>query len=237
MKDVTIVTGANRGIGKAIAYKFAEEGHKLALFARNESLLKEVSDEIADKGAEVIYFAGDIADEEFVKKSIKTVYDRFGKIDHLINNAGVAYFDEFVDSTLERFKRQIDTNLYGIYNCTKAVVNDMIERKNGSIISISSLAGKNAFKKGTMYGATKHAVNGFTKSLMLELREHNIRVAAVCPGSVATDLIMGFSDSPANKRNILEPADIAEVVSDIIKLPVRALVSELDIRPLNPKGK
>lgn len=111
----------------------------------------------------------------------------------------------------------------------------MVKQKSGSIINISSLAGKNGFQYGTTYAATKHAVMGFTKSLLLEVREHNIRVAAVCPGSVVTDMIMNTDMKPGQPEKILDPADVAEVVASIINLPPRALVSEVEIRPTNPK--
>ena len=110
----------------------------------------------------------------------------------------------------------------------------MIEKKSGAIINIVSLAGKNSFVGGAMYSASKHAALGFTKSLMLEVREFNIRVAAICPGSVDTEFFNGSSMNP-NRDKILKPEDIAETVLLILKLPVRALISEVDIRPTNPK--
>ncbi|RMD49738.1 MAG: SDR family NAD(P)-dependent oxidoreductase, partial [Ignavibacteria bacterium] len=151
------------------------------------------------------------------------------------NNAGVAVFKKFMDSSLEEFKMQMNTNVYGIYNFTKAVSTNMIENKKGTIINISSLAGKNGFVYGTMYAATKHAVMGFTRSLMLELREYNIRVVAVCPGSVMTDMISNAPVKPSNPDKILAPEDVASTVKSIIELPDRANISELEIRPTNPK--
>jgi short-subunit dehydrogenase len=139
-----------------------------------------------------------------------------------------------IESNLEDFKKQINVNLYGIYNFTKAVVDKMIERRRGSIINIASLAGKNSFVGGTMYSASKHAVLGFTRSLMLELREFNIRVAAVCPGSVATEFFGGPGRHP-NHDKILKAEDVADSVMAILKLPVSALLSEIDLRPTNPK--
>ncbi len=233
--QVSLVTGASRGIGKAIAKKLAGDGHSLALFGRDTDKLKEVKDELQKDSNKVEIFSGDVADEEFVFGSVKKVIEQFGGVDHLINNAGVAYFKRFVDSNLDEFKRQIDTNLYGIYNFTKAVINHFIERKSGSVINISSLAGKNGFIGGTMYSATKHAVMGFSKSLMLEVRDHNIRVCTICPGSVATDLLIGTNMEPSKVEKILSPVDVAETVSTFIKLPSRANMSEIDIRPTNPK--
>ena len=234
-RDVSIVTGASRGIAKAIALKLAASKHDLAIFGRDQDKLKELEKELWDLGSDVVYFVGDVADEDFVVSSIGKILAKFGKIDHLINNAGVAVFTKFVDSSLYEFKKQIDTNVYGIYNFSRAVINHMIDRKSGSIINISSLAGKTGFVGGTMYSSTKHAVMGFTKSLMLEVREYNIRVAAVCPGSVSTDMILNTPLEPKNIQKALNPEDVAEAVSVILKLPARALVSEIEVRPTNPK--
>ncbi len=233
--QVSVVTGASRGIGKAIAKKLAKDGHALALFGRDVDKLEEIKRELQNDSSQIEIFAGDVADENFVVSSINEVIEKFGKVDHLINNAGVAYFNKFLDSNLDQFKRQIDTNLYGVYNFTKALINHFIERKSGSIITISSLAGKNGFVGGTMYAATKHAVMGFSKSLMLEVRDHNIRVCTICPGSVATDMLLGTNMEPGKIEKILSPNDVAETVSVFIKLPVRANMSEIDIRPTNPK--
>jgi 3-oxoacyl-[acyl-carrier protein] reductase len=233
LKDLSVVTGASRGIGRAIAIKLAENGHNVIVFGRNESDLASVCTELKPFGSDSDYFIGDVLDAKFVNEAISKIQSKYGKIDHLINNAGIGIFKKFVESTLDDFKNQVDVNLYGVYNFTKAVINGMIERKQGSIINIASLAGKNSFVGGTMYSATKHGLLGFTRSLMLEVREYNIRVASICPGSVDT----GFSSSGRiipHKKNILLPEDVAETVVSIIKMPARALVSEIDIRPTNP---
>ena len=233
-KDLTIVTGASRGIGRGIALRLAKEGHDLMLFGRDNSALDNVNQEVQAFGVKSGMFLGDVADEKFVNDSVQKILKKYGKIDHLINNAGMGILNKLVDSTLEEFKQQVDVNLYGVYNFTKAVINHMIENRKGSIINISSLAGKNAFVGGTMYGATKHALMGFTKSLMLEVREYNIRVAAICPGSVDTDFNPNRDVIP-EKKNILLSEDVAETVTLVLKLPIRAMVSEIDIRPTNPK--
>ena len=234
-KQVTIVTGASKGIGRSIALKLANEGHTLSVFGRNENELKSLVEEINKLGNESIYFSGDVLDKKFVNKSVEETLKKFGQVDNLINNAGMGIFKKFIDSELEEFQRQVDTNVYGIYNFTKAVLQNMIDRKTGTIINIASLAGKNAFIGGTMYSATKHAVLGFTKSLMLEVREYNIKVSVVCPGSVETDFNSGSHKDPERIGKILTPNDIADAVSLIINLPISANLSELDLRPTNPK--
>jgi len=233
-KDLTIVTGASRGIGKGIALRLAKEGHDLMLFGRDKSALKQVNQEVSSFGGKIEIFLGDAADQKFVNDSVQNIIKNHGRIDHLINNAGMGILKKFVDSNLDEFKKQIDVNLYGVYNFTRAVIDIMIANRKGSIINISSLAGKNAFVGGTMYGATKHALMGFTKSLMLEVREYNIRVAAICPGSVNTDFFIDKDIKPDLDR-ILRPEDVAEAVLTIMNLPIRALISEIHIRPTNPK--
>ncbi|MDP2301323.1 MAG: SDR family NAD(P)-dependent oxidoreductase [Ignavibacteria bacterium] len=232
-KEVTIITGASKGIGESIAYKFASEDHHVVLIGRNEERLKIVSKKINQTGTSE-YYVGSVTDPNFIKNSLTEVIEKHGKIDHLINNAGIMIIKRFEEATLEEFQSQMETNMYGVFICTKEVLPTLIERKSGSIINISSLAGKNNFVGGTMYSTTKHALMGFTKSLMLEVRDHNIRVAVVCPGSVATDLLLNSPITPQNKGKILQPDDVAEVVFSIIKLPPRALVSEIEIRPTNP---
>jgi 3-oxoacyl-[acyl-carrier protein] reductase len=232
--ELSIVTGASRGIGKSIAYKFAEKKHHVMAFGRDVDLLKNVQSEIRGKGVDCEYFSGDVADVKFVNESVNKILNKYGKIDHLINNAGIGIMKKIVDAGLEDFKEQINANLYGVFNFSKAVLPGMIEKRKGSIINIASLAGKNSFVGGAMYSATKHAVLGFARSLMLEVRQYNIKVATICPGSVETNFGSRGSD-PRSKGEILKPEDVAESVMAIINLPVRALISEIDLRPTNPQ--
>jgi len=230
-RKLAVVTGASRGIGRAIAIRLAKEGNDVIIFGRDEAALEKVKSDIDQYFVSCEFYSGDVTDVDFVNNSINKILSERNKIDVLINNAGIGIFKKFVDSTLEDFQKQMDVNIYGVYNFTKAVINQMIERRSGYIINISSLAGKNSFVTGTMYAATKHALMGFTRSLMLEVREFGVKVAAVCPGSVDTEFFTGHRmDNP----KILQSDDIAEAVSVILRLPENALISEIDIRPSNP---
>ncbi|NWF90629.1 MAG: SDR family oxidoreductase [Ignavibacteriaceae bacterium] len=231
---LSIVTGASRGIGKAIAIRLAKEGHTLMLFGRDHAALEDVRKIVSSLGIESQMFIGDLTDKNFIDNSVNNIIDDYGKIDNLINNAGIGILNKFVESSIDEFKKQMDVNLFAVYNFTKAVVNNMIEHRGGTIINISSLAGKNSFVGGTMYSATKHALMGFTRSLMLELREYNIRVIAICPGSVNTDFNPKREKVP-NSGKILLAEDVAETVAMAIKLPISAMASEIDLRPTNPK--
>ena len=233
-KEISLVTGGNRGIGKGIALSLAKEKHDIIIIGRDEESLKKTSDEIIETGVSCDYFKGDVANEVFVRSSVDEIIKKYGRIDNLINNAGTRVFKKAIDASLDEFKKQIEANLYGMFNFSKAVLPNMIERKSGAIINIISLAGKNSFVGGAMYSASKHAALGFTKSLMLEVREYDIRVAAICPGSVDTEFFNDSNIKP-NKNKILKPDDIAETVLLILKLPIRALISEVDLRPTNPK--
>ncbi len=233
-KNVALVTGASKGIGEAIALKLAHENYDVIIYGRNLKRLESLKEKLTNLGSNTLSFIGDVADKEFVNNSVKEILSKYNKIDVLINNAGIAHFESFVNSTLEQFKAQIDTNLIGVYNFCKSVINCMIEKKNGTIINISSLAGKVGFSHGTMYSATKHAVMGFSRSLMQEVRKYDVKVVAVCPGSVATDMIMDSPIHPEEKQELLQPQDIADIVYSILKLPTRALISEIEIRPNNP---
>lgn len=232
--ELALVTGASRGIGRVIALALADQGMDVIIFGRDVNALEKVQSEIKSKNVKCEYFSGDVGDEKFVHMSVKKIMDVYGKIDHLINNAGIGIIKPFTESKLGELKQQVNANIYGVYNFSRAVVEDMIKRKKGSIINIVSLAGKNGFLGGTMYGATKHAVLGFTKSLMLEVREYNVRVAAICPGSVATEFGTGHNRQKEPAK-VLASEDVAHTVLSVINIPVRALISELDIRPTNPK--
>lgn len=235
MNKIAVITGASRGIGRATALKLAKENYKIMLFGRDEKLLNEVKIEIFKENGYADVFVGDVADENFVKESIDRIVKKYQQIDVLVNNAGIMIAKKFIETNLDEFKLQIDTNLYGVYNFTKAVLPAMMLKRGGTIINISSLAGKNPVSGGTLYSSTKHALMGFSKSLMLEVREYNIRVASVCPGSVDTELLTNTIMAPANPEKILHSSDVAEVVLSVINLPIRAMISEIEIRPTNPK--
>lgn len=234
-RELSIVTGASRGIGKAIALTLAKQNHNLMIFGRDEKALTEVSAEIQNIGSECRFYTGDVRDDSFVNNSIESIVNNYGRIDNLINNAGFGIFKKFIDSDLKEFKDQVDVNLFGVYNFSKAVVPHMIKKQKGNIINISSLAGKNSFVGGTMYSSSKFALMGFTRSLMLELREYFIRVVLICPGTVDTNFFSGSGHSYPDSDKVLRSEDIADTVLAVIKLPFRAMISEIDIRPTKPK--
>jgi 3-oxoacyl-[acyl-carrier protein] reductase len=155
-------------------------------------------------------------------------------VDVLLNNAGTAILKPFDQLTLEDWDTTMATNLRSLYLVTREVLPAMRARRSGAIVNIASLAGRNGFVGGSAYTASKHAVLGFARSLMLEVRKENIRVITICPGSVDTPLIRNQTVLTPDLARVLQPEDIAETVLATLTLPERAMVSELDIRPTNP---
>jgi 3-oxoacyl-[acyl-carrier protein] reductase len=232
--NITLITGASKGIGRAIALRFAMEGASIIAAARTPNDLDTLSDEIQRLGRPCLAVPCDVGNERQVEHLVKKTLDTFGGIDILVNNAGVGVFAKVVESRIEDFGRLFNTNVRGTYLCSRAVLPSMIQQKSGCIINIASLAGKNSFIGGAMYSATKFAMRGFAQSLMLEVREYNIRVLTICPGSVDTNF-SDKGDRGVNVAKILRPEDVAETVLFAATMPAYAMVSEIDLRPTNPK--
>lgn len=227
------ISGVSRGIGKSIAIEFAKEGCNIYGVARTKSDLDKLKLFLNESGVQSEFFAVDIGDFFKLKETLENFLSKT-RIDILINNAGIGMFKNFVDYSYDEFDQVIKTNLYGVLNLTKLVLPGMIENQNGDIVFISSLAGKNANPGSTVYSATKFALTGFAQSLMLEVRQHNIRICLVHPGSVDTDLIGNFNPT-INREKILKPEDIVQAILTFLKIPRRAMLSEFEIRPTNPK--
>lgn len=231
---VAIITGAGKGIGKAIVLAFAKEGAKVVLASRTKSDLENVKKAIHSLGTPTLAVPTDVTDERQVEKLAQQTIKTFGRIDILVNNAGFGVFSKIVNMKTKDFDWMMAVNLRGVFLFTRAVLPQMIKQEDGVIVNISSLAGRNAFVGGAGYCATKWGLIGFARSLMLEVREHKIRVITVCPGSVDT----GFSDhskDSGHREKILQPEDVAETILAAVTMPAHAMVSEIDIRPTNPK--
>jgi 3-oxoacyl-[acyl-carrier protein] reductase len=227
------ISGVSKGIGKAIAVKLAQEGCNIFGLSRNQSDLDNLKNELSRFRIKTEFFAADVGDFYRLKEILSDFLSET-KIDILVNNAGIGSFKNLIDYSYEEFDRLIKTNLYGVFNLTRLILPSMIYNQFGDIVFISSLAGKNPNPGGTGYSATKFALTGFAHSLMLEVRQFNIRICLVHPGSVDTDLIGNFN-SNINRDKILKPEDVAEGVFAFLKLPRRAMLSEFEIRPTNPK--
>ena len=231
---VALVTGATAGIGRAIAFALGREGYSVGVCARSAGAVQSLLSDLRKAGIASAGRDADVADPVAVADLVRHVTEALGPVDVLVNNAGVGYLKPFAELTLEEWDRTMATNLRSMYIVTREVLPGMRSRRNGAIINIASLAGKNAVVGGTAYAASKHAVLGFSKSLMLEVRKEGVRVAAICPGSVSTEFGRGRTVPKISRDGILAPEDVAEAVVATLRLPARALMSEIDLRPSNP---
>ncbi len=227
---VAVVTGAGRGIGRAIASALAGAGAHTVLAARTAKEIETAAEAIRAGGGSASAIRTDITEPEQVQALARATMDRYGRIDVLVNNAGIGTFKPVAELSLEEFDARWGVNVRGTFLVTKAFLPAMIKAESGTIITIASLAGKNIIKGGAGYCATKWALRGFTGSLMLEAREHNIRVVTIFPGSVVT----GFSVGGKKGDGIPRPEDVAEAVLFAVMAPGRTMFSEIDMRPTNP---
>lgn len=236
LKDkVAIVTGGARGIGKAAAIALAKEGVNVGLLARTESALKEVAREIEALGVKAAYAAVDITSREQVEAGIEAIKNQLGTADILINNAGIAAFGTMMEMDPEEWKAIIDTNVLGTYYVTRAVLPQLIEKNGGDIINISSTNGLNGAATASAYSASKFAVIGFTESLAQEVRRNNIRVTALNPSTVATDMALDLNlIKENNDSKFIQPEDIAEFIVDQLKINPRMYVKTASFIATNP---
>ena len=225
---VALITGASRGIGLAIARKLGLLGARISICAVHPSRLEESAVRLGSEGIEVLATPADITREEQVSSLVRKTRQRFGPIDILVNNAGIGLFGPFHEQSEADWDRLIGTNLKSVFLMSREVAPEMILRKTGHIINISSLAGKNTFVNGAIYCASKWGLMGLTGCMAEDLRAHGIRVSAVCPGSVATDFSGQSAKDPAK---MLQPGDVAHAVAALVMQSPGSFISEVQIRP------
>jgi 3-oxoacyl-[acyl-carrier protein] reductase len=231
-----VVTGASRGIGRAIALRFAREGAHVGISARSGAELEKVADEIRSCGGNTFQFVGDMSSEPDIRKFVRDSVQSFGGLDILVNNAGVGHFANVADLKTETWDEMFNLNVRGLFVATRESLPFLRKAGESAVINIASIAGKNAFLGGAGYTATKHAVLAFSRCLMLEERANGVRVLAICPGSVLTSFFDSHEVSDARAKSMLAPEDVADTVVHAVRLPQRAMVSEIDIRPSDPQS-
>ncbi|AKB78261.1 3-oxoacyl-[acyl-carrier protein] reductase [Methanosarcina horonobensis HB-1 = JCM 15518] len=208
--QTALVTGGNKGIGRAICFALAKEGANIVIAARNESESRETLDRLKGMGTKAFAVSVDVRSEDDVRRLISVIIDKCGGLDILVNNAGVAYKNRLEETTLEEYDEIMDTNLRGVFLCTKYAIPYIRRSKNGKIINISSVGGLHGIPDFSIYCGSKFAVNGITESIASEL-EGEIKVYSVCPGAVDTDMYRSFfKDKPP-----LEPEHIAQKVLEL----------------------
>lgn len=238
LKDkVALITGGSSGIGYGVALSLLNEGVNVAITSRDEARAKEAAESLqkaSKTSAKAIGVMADVRNYESQQNAVQEILSAFGQLDVVVANAGLGHFASITDLTAEQWQETIDTNLSGVFYSIKSSL-DALKKSEGYFISISSLAGTNFFAGGSAYNASKFGVTGFTQSVMLDLREHNIKVSTIMPGSVATHF---NGHEPDNKDAWkIQSEDIGELVVSLLKMNERTLPSKIEVRPTMPPSK
>jgi 3-oxoacyl-[acyl-carrier protein] reductase len=236
--QTALVTGGTRGIGYAIAEALASNGASVVICGTTEggvsraveTLRTGVNSKSSSSGIKVDGKVVDVRDEARVEALFEFVDASFGGLDILINNAGLGTFRSVAEMTTDEWKRTLETNLNGVFYCSRAALRRFRTRGGGAIVNISSLAAKNAFAGGAAYNASKFGLNGFSEAMMLDHRYENVRVSSIMPGSVDTD----FSPRSGRSHWKIAPEDVAQAVLAVLRMPERTLISRVEMRPLKP---
>lgn len=226
---VALVSGASRGIGKAIAEALHREGYAVGLLARDGEGLKALAEALGERALPLV---GDVRREEDWARAVAALREAFGELDVLVNNAGIGIFKPVAELSPGELQEVLEVNLVGPFLGLKAAL-PLLKEREGVVVNIASLAGKNPFKGGAAYNASKFGLLGLMGAAMLELREEGVRVVNILPGSVDT----GFAGNAPGQAWKLAPQDVAEAVLFALRLPPRALPSEIELRPTRPQER
>ncbi len=231
-----VVTGGSKGIGYAIADSLAAAGCNVMISARHDDEVQQAARALSDRNpGTVAGMACDVREHDDVRRMIAGTVERFGGLDVLVNNAGVGKFAPMGELTPDDWRQVMQTNMDGVFYCCHEAIPHLRTHDDSWIINIASLAGKNPFAGGAAYNASKFALVGFSEALMLDVRQHGIRVNYIMPGSVATH----FNDHTPTEQDAwkIQPEDIADLVMQLVTFPSRSLPSRIEIRPTKPPRK
>ena len=237
-QKTALITGATSGIGKATAKIFAKNNIQLILCGRRSERLAELKTELG-KLTNVTTLQFDVSDKAAVFNAIESIPKEFQKIDILINNAGNAHgLSTIQDGSLDDWDAMIDINVKGLLYVSKAILPQMVERNDGFVVNIGSIAGKEVYPNGNVYCASKHAVNALNKAMRIDLNKHNIRVSAIHPGAVETEFSeVRFKGDTEKAKNVyagyqaLQAEDIAEIIYFVVTRPVHVNIEDLIVYP------
>lgn len=234
---VALITGGSKGIGYGIAEALMQKGVNVVITSRSEVATKEAADNLnrtISTDAKAIGIAADVRNFESLQKAVEAVVSHFGQLDILIANAGLGRFGSIENLSVEDWNAVIDTNLTGVFYSIKAGV-EALKQTKGYFITISSLAGTNFFAGGAAYNASKFGVTGFTQAVMLDLRQHGVKVSTIMPGSVSTH----FNNNEPNEKDAwkIQIEDIGKLVVDLLEMHPRTLPSKIEVRPTIPPSK
>jgi NADP-dependent 3-hydroxy acid dehydrogenase YdfG len=240
---VAIITGASSGIGEAIAEELVQRGVHVALFARRENRLRELAQRLAGKGGEEpLIVPGDVSKPEDVQKLMNQTVQRWGKLDIVIANAGFGYRSPIVDGDPQRWKKLLDTNVYGLLLTLKYGVEQLLENGSGHVVVTSSIAGRTVTAGGAVYSGSKFAVNAIAEALRQEVGQQGIRVTTIEPGAVETEFAAAAGYPPGTVEAIkqldpLQAKEIAQVVIQVLEQPGNVDIAELTVTPTKQTGQ
>lgn len=230
---VCIVTGSTRGIGLSVVASLAEKGADVVVSSRSAPDVERLAADLDAKSeGRVIGIPCDVSRVEDCQELVTGTVEELGRLDVLINNAGVGIFASIDQLSIEDWQRQVDTNLGGVFYCSKAALPHLKESEDPWIVNVGSLAGRNSFAGGTGYNASKFGLLGMSEAMMLDLRHDGVRVATVMPGSVNTDF--GSSDASSEASWKLRPDDVASAIIHLLGYGDNALISRVEMRPSRP---
>lgn len=232
--SLAVITGATEGIGRATAFALGRAGARVAICARTAANVDATLQALRAEGVDAIGMPCDVSDPAGVTAFAASVVRERGTPRVVVNNAGIGRFKPLAELSLEDWDQTMSVNVRSLYLVTRAFLKGMLDAGAGTVVNIASLAGKNGVEGGAAYCASKHAVLGFSKALMLEVRKRGLRVVAICPGSVATAFAEKGERVRHNRDRILTADDVAHAVLAAVTAGDGAMISELDIRPTNP---
>jgi short-subunit dehydrogenase len=230
-----LVTGAGRGIGRAIATALAKDGVNVGLVARTRSELDRLAAELGALGVRTSVAVADVGVRAEAEAAVASVADSLGGVDVLVNNAGVARFGTVAEMDPDDWERIIRVNLLGTYYVTRAVLPGMVARGGGDIVNVASTAGQKGSAKSSAYSASKAAMLSFTESLMPEVRKQGVRVTALLPSTVNTELAASLGLPVGPEDRMMQPEDVAEATLLALRLPRRVFVRDMSLLTTNPQ--
>lgn len=228
-----LITGGSKGIGYGIAEALIRDGIRVAITSRSQQNADEAANALNKiREGYALAIESDVRNLASQEQAVQTVLSQWGRLDYFIANAGVGHFAPIQDLSAELWQETIDINLTGVFFSAKASIAALTE-SNGYFINIASLAGTNFFANGTAYNASKFGLVGFSQAMMLDVRNAGVKVTTIMPGSVATE----FNNHEPSDKDAwkIQPEDIGQIVSDLIKMPARTLPSKIEVRPTTPK--
>ena len=228
MSSTALITGASRGIGRAIALKLAGSGHNVFLLARNEEALKEVAQACRGMNVGAEYRAGQLTVEAYMDAAVQSAVEAFGGVDVLVNNAGAVRREGAQDADTDAWREIMDLNFQAVVYLSRKVLPGMIDRERGCIVNMSSISGRTTAAGNAIYSATKFALNGYSGCLYEDVRDHGIKVSTIMPGFVNTDLIGGMG---MKADNMITPEDVAEAVQYVVAASPSVCPTEIVLRP------